>query len=80
MPKKTALFSCRMVPEIREALVQASARERRSLSNFVEGAVIQSLPADLRKQVLDSLAGKVSALSSSQRHPSSPTASKERNS
>ena len=51
MSKKTALLSCRLTPSVREALEIAAQRDRRSLSNYVEGAVILALPADLRAKV-----------------------------
>lgn len=40
---------------MREALELASVRDRRSLSNFIERAVIDALPSDLKKTVMNNL-------------------------
>ena len=45
---KTSLLSLRVDPPTRKAVEAAAARDRRSVSNFIEGAVLSALPADLR--------------------------------
>ena len=51
MGKRTTILSCRIAPLLRTALEAAAHRERRSLSNFIEGAAIAALPPDLRAKV-----------------------------
>lgn len=55
MASKTLMLSCRVAPCVREALEKASVRDRRSLSNFIERAVIDALPQDLKRSVMKSL-------------------------
>ncbi len=50
-PTKTSLLSCRVHLATRQALEKAATRERRTLSNFLEVALIQALPADIRAEL-----------------------------
>jgi hypothetical protein len=67
MAKKTTILSCRLDPALRDALEVAALRERRSLSNFMEGAALASLPPDLRAKVDAELA--LSQTSKSRKDP-----------
>ena len=56
--KKTSLLSCRVNPIVKNALEEAAQRDRRSLSNFMEGGLIRALPADLQAVVRTQLGHK----------------------